>query len=116
MTDTTWTVVGVWDGDEPISVGVIAGEHEVAGGDEFHFDGGLWATSVQAGDPSDAESAAIREMATSRFDEDEPDHDHDEDEVTDDGVNDHLHGAHSWTVSLSSDEAREVHESLHDAA
>lgn len=59
-----YTVLGVWDGDKPVPVGVVAGEHKVAGGAEQHWEQGLWATSVAAADPEDAERAAVAEMRT----------------------------------------------------
>ncbi|GIH05693.1 hypothetical protein Rhe02_37600 [Rhizocola hellebori] len=70
-TDTTadsdtggvYTVVGVWLGDQPVPVGVIAGAHEVSGGDEGeHFPEGVWATSVTAADDHQAERDAIEQM------------------------------------------------------
>jgi hypothetical protein len=57
-----YTVIGVWRDDEPIPVGVIAGEHEVSGGDDSEFEQGLWATSVAAPDSATAEQLAIDEM------------------------------------------------------
>jgi hypothetical protein len=60
-----YTVLGVWDqADEPVPVGVIAGEHEVTGGAEDHWEGGLWATSVHASTPDEAEQLAVAEMRT----------------------------------------------------
>jgi hypothetical protein len=53
-----YTVIGVWQDDQPIPVGVIAGEHEVSGGDSSR----LWATSVTAPDEATAEQFAIEEM------------------------------------------------------
>jgi hypothetical protein len=69
-----FTVVGVWDDDEAIPVGVIWGEHSVVGGDDEHWEGGLWATSVDAADPLAAETAAVDQMAESD-DEDDDDQD-----------------------------------------
>ena len=60
-----FTVIGVWDNDEPIAVGVVWGEHSVVGGDEEHWEGGLWATTVEAADPEAAEVAAVNEMQES---------------------------------------------------
>lgn len=57
----TYTVIGVWYSTEPIPVGVIRGEHAVAGGDESHFDG-LWATSVDATSVDRAEAEAVAKM------------------------------------------------------
>lgn len=60
-----YTVLGVWDqADEPVPVGVIAGEHEVTGGAEEHWEGGLWATSVHASTPDEAEQLAVAQMRT----------------------------------------------------
>ena len=58
----TYTVLGLWLHNEPVSVGVIAGEHGVTGGDTDAFEEGLWATSVDADDPLTAEALAIAEM------------------------------------------------------
>lgn len=57
-----YTVIGVWQDDEPIPVGVVAGEHEVSGGDSGEFEQGVWATSVVAPDSATAEHLAIDEM------------------------------------------------------
>ena len=57
-----YTVVGVWHADEPIPVGVIAGEHPVGGGDATAFEQGLWATSVAAPDSTTARQLAVDEM------------------------------------------------------
>lgn len=59
-------MLGVWDGDQPMPVGVVEGEHEVTGGAEQHWEQGLWATSVTAADPADAEAEAIAEMRANR--------------------------------------------------
>lgn len=59
----SYTVIGVWVDDQPIPVGVVAGEHEVSGGDEYeHFPQGVWATTVVANHDLDAERAAIDQM------------------------------------------------------
>jgi hypothetical protein len=58
----SYTVIGVWLDDAPIVVGVIAGNHEVYGGDEKAFEEGLWATSVDACDIAQAEQLAKVEM------------------------------------------------------
>lgn len=58
----TYTVVGVWEEDQPIPVGVIGGDHPVCGGDTQHWEQGLWATVVTAPDPTTAEHAAITAM------------------------------------------------------
>lgn len=60
-----YTVIGVWQEDEPIAVGVIAGEHPVHGGDERAFPHGLWATSVTAPDSATAQRLGIAEMRES---------------------------------------------------
>ncbi len=57
-----FTVVGVWIDDEPIPVGVIAGHHDVSGGDAEQFPQGVWATSVSAEHDVDAEQAAVADM------------------------------------------------------
>jgi hypothetical protein len=57
-----YTVVGVWMNDQPIPVGVIAGEHQVHDGDATEFEQGLWATSVAAPDSSTAQQRAVDEM------------------------------------------------------
>lgn len=54
-----FTVVGVWIDDEPVPVGVIAGDHQVSGGDEEQFPQGVWATCVTAADDVEAEQVAI---------------------------------------------------------
>jgi hypothetical protein len=59
---TSWTVLGVWRGDNPIPVGVIRGYHQVDGGDWEEFPMGLWATGVDADDVAGAQAAAIEEM------------------------------------------------------
>jgi hypothetical protein len=59
-----YTVIGVWQDDEPIPVGVIAGDHEVTDGDDSEFEDGLWATSVVAPDAATAQQLAIDEMRT----------------------------------------------------
>jgi hypothetical protein len=59
---TAFTVVGVWRDDEPIPVGVIAGDHEVVDGDGAAFEQGLWATGVTAPDPATAQAWAVAEM------------------------------------------------------
>lgn len=61
MSARTWTVIGFWDGDEAVPVGVVAGEHQVTGGDGCSTEG-PWATSVQAPNAAGAEAAAVAEM------------------------------------------------------
>jgi len=58
-----WTVIGVWEEDEAIPVGVIEGKHGVSGGDSARFQQGCWATSVTALDAATAEELAIEEMS-----------------------------------------------------
>jgi hypothetical protein len=58
-----WTVIGVWLSGDPVPVGVIAGNHDVEGGDSEEFPEGLWATHVGAADVAGAEAAAIQEMS-----------------------------------------------------
>jgi hypothetical protein len=60
--DTEWTVIGVWLCDEPVTTGVVAGRHDVSGGDTEQFPQGCWATSVSAPDPDTAEAEAVAEM------------------------------------------------------
>jgi len=60
-----YTVIGVWQEDEPIPVGVIAGEHPVHDGDERAFPQGRWATSVTAPDSTTAQQLAVAEMRES---------------------------------------------------
>jgi hypothetical protein len=58
---TGWTVLGVWQYDEPITIGAVRGDHWVYGGDDA-FPEGTWATYVVADDVSGAEAAAIEEV------------------------------------------------------
>jgi hypothetical protein len=57
-----WTVLGVWQYDEPIPMGVIRGDHWGHGGDDGAFPEGTWATYVVASDVCGAEVAAIEEV------------------------------------------------------
>lgn len=57
-----YTVIGVWLNEKPVVVGVIAGEHEVYGGDEETFDEGLWVTCVDVDDVNEAEDLAETAM------------------------------------------------------
>jgi hypothetical protein len=50
-----YTVIGVWQDDKPVVAGVVAGRHEVYGGDEDSFNGGLWSAHVTAADITEAE-------------------------------------------------------------
>lgn len=61
----TYTVIGVRIDDTPMVVGVVAGTHEVYGGDEEAFEQGLWATSIDAIDVEQAEQLAKVEMLES---------------------------------------------------
>ena len=61
---TTYTVVGIWDGSDPVVAGVIEGEHHCVDRDdgaprELH---GRWATHVRAIDPDAAEAAGFVAM------------------------------------------------------
>lgn len=68
--DTEWTVIGVWLGDDPVPAGVVAGQHDVSGGDFEQFPEGCWAVSVSAPDAELAERAAIAEMRGEDTDDD----------------------------------------------
>ena len=57
-----YTVIGAWQGDEAISVGVVEGEHQVAGGDSGYWDEGVWAITVEADSVELAEGFATKEM------------------------------------------------------
>ena len=65
----TYTVIGVWIGDFAYTVGVIEGEHDVAGGDMEQFPEGCWATAVEAESVARAELAAIEEMESTLSDD-----------------------------------------------
>lgn len=57
----TYTVVGLWIDDEPHVAGVYEGRYVTV--DETCGDGyQRWATSVEAGDPADAEALAVAEL------------------------------------------------------
>jgi hypothetical protein len=58
----TYTVIGVWLNDKPVTVGVIEGRHNVDGGDQETFTQGVWATSVDAVDVEQAEAFAKGDM------------------------------------------------------
>ena len=60
---STYTVFGLWVGDEPLVAGVVEGEHNAV--DTEGESGGFsrWATSVQAEDPDSAEALAVAEMS-----------------------------------------------------
>ncbi|WP_433304279.1 hypothetical protein ACQP2F_14515 [Actinoplanes sp. CA-030573] len=53
-----FTVIGVWLADKPAVAGVVAGDHEIYGGDEHVFADGLWSTVVEAADIREAEHLA----------------------------------------------------------
>lgn len=62
-----WTVIGYWDdADYPISVGVVAGEQFVQGG-EGCSDGGPWATFVDAPTAAEAELRGVQDMEQTGF-------------------------------------------------
>jgi hypothetical protein len=74
--ERTFTVIGVWIGDDPVTVGVIEGEHQVSGGDFERFPEGCWAAAVSAPSADMAESLAVLEMRANEGqleDEDEND-------------------------------------------
>jgi len=58
-----YTVIGVWQDDEPVVVGVIEGDHQVSGGGADAFPEGLWATCVDAYDATAADCLATSEMS-----------------------------------------------------
>ncbi|KIA74370.1 hypothetical protein ANMWB30_09430 [Arthrobacter sp. MWB30] len=59
-----FTVIGLWHGDAPVCTGIIAGRHDVGGGDTSDInDQGVWATSAYASDMAEAERLAIAEMS-----------------------------------------------------
>lgn len=62
-----YTVIGVWQDDEPVVAGVVAGRHEVYGGDEASFSGGLWFAHVDASDVTEAEHLAKTEAIEHSF-------------------------------------------------
>jgi len=80
-----YTVIGYWDGNRPVSVGVIEGVHDVQAGHAATEEGD-WATSAEAERPEDAESLAVEEMRATLvegdgFDDDDEESDDDEKEV-----------------------------------
>ncbi|MGI5213324.1 hypothetical protein [Plantactinospora sp. CA-290183] len=68
---TLYTVLGVWPDEQPVSVGVIVGEHEVHGGDDSAFDVGLWAISVESTGVDEAQDLAAEDCLTQRRDDEE---------------------------------------------
>ncbi|MFJ2662505.1 hypothetical protein, partial [Arthrobacter koreensis] len=67
------------DEDEPVAVGVIAGDHPVGAG-QGATEGGDWAISVTAKDMETAEELAVEEMAESQSIADDEDDDDEEGE------------------------------------
>ncbi|MEO3931399.1 hypothetical protein WMO79_01110 [Micrococcaceae bacterium Sec7.4] len=65
-----FTVIGYWDGNRPVSVGVVEGEHAVHAGHGATEEGD-WAMSVEAERPEDAESLAVEEMRATLVDHDD---------------------------------------------
>jgi hypothetical protein len=62
-----YTVIGVWQDDKPVVAGVVAGRHEVYGGEEDSFSGGLWFAQVTATDVPDAERIAKTDAIENSF-------------------------------------------------
>lgn len=73
-----FTVLGYWSGSRPVSVGVIAGEHDVHAGENATREGD-WAIFVEAETPDAAQTLAIQEMRDNEDDahpaDEEPDYD-----------------------------------------
>ena len=67
-----FTVLGYWDGSRPVSVGVIAGEHDVHAGENATQEGD-WAIFVEAETPEAAQTLGIQEMRDNE--DDAQDHD-----------------------------------------
>jgi hypothetical protein len=74
MSSKPYTVIGYWDGDRPVSVGVIEGEHAVHAGEGVTEEGD-WATFVEADSPEAAENLAVEEMRATLVDQDDDDDD-----------------------------------------
>lgn len=88
----TWTVLGIWDNDEAVPVGAIAGRHSVRGeapGDRLRdqllsdpgfcgfdtssfYEQGVWAVTVTAPDADTAQDLAIEEMMRAQHGDDKP--------------------------------------------
>jgi len=67
-----YTVVGFWSEEGwPVAVGVIAGQHEVTGGEDY-FERGLWATTAAGADAEEAEGIAVEAMIGTADDDGEP--------------------------------------------
>lgn len=64
-----YTVIGVGHDDEPLVVGAddLACRHEVYGGDEASFSGGLWFAHVSATDIAEAEQLTKTEAIENSF-------------------------------------------------
>jgi hypothetical protein len=69
-----FTVIGYWDGDRPVSVGVIEGEHGVHAGHGYTEEGD-WVTSVEADTPEEAEALAVEMGESNEEDLDDDDDD-----------------------------------------
>ena len=75
----TWTVIGFWMEDEPVSTGVVEGSVTVYGGSDELDDGcdlvdgskGLWSLTAVAGTALEAEELAITEMRAALDGDDE---------------------------------------------
>src|ERR1700691_4558359 len=77
--EKTWTVIGFWYEDEPVSTGVVEGNVTVYGGSDELNDGddlvpgskGLWAMPAVADTPLRAENVAIMKMRATLDDDEE---------------------------------------------
>lgn len=108
----TWTVLGIWDNDEAVPVGAIAGTHSVHGeapGDRLHdqlignpgfcgfdtssfYEQGVWATHITAPSGDAAQDLAVEEMMHAQFGEDwEPEEGEGESEACQAGTCRHPH-------------------------
>jgi hypothetical protein len=86
----TWTVLGIWDNDEAVPIGAIAGTHSVHGeapGDRLHaqlignpdfygfdtssfYEQGVWAETVAAPDGDTAQDVAAEKMMRAQHGDD----------------------------------------------
>ncbi len=57
----SYTVIGVWSGNEPVPVAVIVGDHQVHDGATV-VERGLWSTSVLAPDSTTAQQLAVAKL------------------------------------------------------
>jgi hypothetical protein len=57
-----YTVIGDWDNDQPVALGVVARKHAVSSGDDAHKAHGWWVVNVDADDADQAEQAAVTKM------------------------------------------------------